>query len=144
MCAGCCEAFQSDDLDAERTAALEAERYAAGLEGVLFRYYACPQCDEAVIFVDVVPLLGESDEGLSERCARLGSDLGDLHGDGVSVVLAGPAVRGRGRRAPQMPRPFGGARPGRFAPTARASVRGPREWPGKPAPTRAQGAALWR
>jgi hypothetical protein len=144
MCTGCCEAFQSDDLDAERTAALEAERYAAGLEGVLFRYYACPRCDEAVIFVDIVPLLGESDEALLRRYVELGSDLGDLHGDGISVVLAGPRVRTRGRRALEMPRPFGGARPGRFAPTARVSVRGPREWTGKRAPIRGQGASLRR
>ncbi len=57
--------FTPQELSREDSKGLEAERKALGLEGVLFRYYKCGACDQADIFVDILPLYKAS------RLARL-------------------------------------------------------------------------
>jgi hypothetical protein len=46
---------------------MEAERVALDLEGVCFRYYRCPRCGHDHVFLEVVPVLGESDKAFQDR-----------------------------------------------------------------------------
>ena len=65
---------------------MEAERKALGLEGVLFRYYTCPACGQADIFVDLGLLPGERQEDVLRRRA-LEQAVRGLRGEQVEVVL---------------------------------------------------------
>ena len=65
---------------------MEAERKALGLEGVLFRYYTCPACGQADIFVDLGLLPGERQEDVLRRRA-LEEAVRGLRGEQVEVVL---------------------------------------------------------
>jgi len=55
-CSHCGKEFTPRELAREESRGMEAERKALGLEGVLFRYYACSGCGHADIFLDVRPL----------------------------------------------------------------------------------------
>jgi hypothetical protein len=67
---------------------MEAERKAAGLEGVRFLYYKCP-CGTADIFVDVVPQDDEFAEDFEARRSAMEAAVRRLHGDGpVARVVA--------------------------------------------------------
>jgi hypothetical protein len=46
---------------------MEADRKAAGLAGIRFLYYSCPDCGIDDIFVDVLPLEGERPEEFRRR-----------------------------------------------------------------------------
>ncbi len=120
-CTACGCAFGSRDLAAVETAELESERYAAGLEGMLFRYYLCPECEMAVIFVDPVPLLGESDDAFRRRTEELEQTLGGLCGDEIEVVVT--AAR---PRAAALERHFSALRPGRLT-SSRTRARRPED-----------------
>jgi hypothetical protein len=48
---------------------MEADRRAAGLEGVRFLYYHCPACGMDDILVNVLPLPGEGREAFDDRRA---------------------------------------------------------------------------
>src|ERR1700730_4829450 len=50
-CTHCHRPFEPQDLAREESKGMEAERKALGLRGVLFRYYVCPECGYADIFV---------------------------------------------------------------------------------------------
>jgi hypothetical protein len=50
---------------------MESERKAAGLVGVRFLYYRCPDCGTEDIFIDVVPRDGESPEDYTARHAAM-------------------------------------------------------------------------
>jgi hypothetical protein len=67
---------------------MEAERKALGLEGVLFRYYTCSACGRADIFVDVLPLEGESEETFHRRRDELETAIRQLSSPEVEVVVA--------------------------------------------------------
>jgi hypothetical protein len=86
-CTCCRKAFVPRELLREESKGMEAERKALGLEGVLFRYYACSACGHADIFVDVLPLEGETDEAFRQRRDELETAVRQLHGEGVEVVL---------------------------------------------------------
>jgi hypothetical protein len=98
VCTWCGGALGSSDLSAAETMCMEADRHAAGIEGLFFRSYVCHQCDEAVTFVDVVPQLGETDEALRQRQEEVEQTFGDLQAEGVVVTLAGRPSRSRGTR----------------------------------------------
>jgi len=67
---------------------MEAERKAAGLEGVRFLYFNCP-CGMADIFVDVVPRHDEFAEDFEARRSAMEAAVRRLHGDGpVARVVA--------------------------------------------------------
>jgi len=87
LCSHCGKEFTPQELDREDSKGLESERKALGLEGVLFRYYTCSACAQADIFVDVLPLQGESEGEFRERRAELESTLQKLEGEGVEVVV---------------------------------------------------------
>ncbi len=87
LCSHCGKEFTPQELDREDSKGLESERKALGLEGVLFRYYTCSACAQADIFVDVLPLQGESEGEFRQRRAELESTLQKLEGEGVEVVV---------------------------------------------------------
>ena len=65
---------------------MAADRKALGLEGVLFRYYTCPACGQADIFVDLGLLPGERQEDVLRRRA-LEEAVRGLRGEQVELVL---------------------------------------------------------
>lgn len=87
MCTRCGRAFTPPDLAREESREMEAERRAAGLQGVLFRYYDCPACGQADIFVDVAALAGETPEDFRRRRDDLETTVRELHADSVGVVV---------------------------------------------------------
>ena len=86
-CTNCDRPFTASDLAKEVSKGMEAERKALGLEGVLFRYYGCPGCGQADIFVDISLLPGEDDEAFLRRRRGLEEAVRGLHGEQVEVVL---------------------------------------------------------
>jgi hypothetical protein len=92
-CSQCRRPFTPQDFAREESKGMEAERKALGLQGVLFRYYNCPACGCADIFVDIQPLSSEAPEAFEKRRAELEASLKELRGDRVEVVL-NPRVGG--------------------------------------------------
>jgi hypothetical protein len=86
-CSKCHKEFTPQELAREETKGMEAERKALGLQGVLFRFYTCSACGTADIFVEILPLEGESDEAFRRRREELESTIRGLRGDGVDVVV---------------------------------------------------------
>jgi hypothetical protein len=93
-CTNCDRPFAASDLVKEVSKGMEAERKALGLEGVLFRYYRCPACGQADIFVDVSPLPGEDGEAFLQRRQALEQAVRGLEGEQVQVVLSERRPRG--------------------------------------------------
>jgi hypothetical protein len=87
-CSRCQKDFTPAELSREESRGMEAQRKAMGLQGVLFRYYACAACGNADIFVDLHPLPGEADEAFRRRRDEMEATVKLLDGDGVDVVLA--------------------------------------------------------
>jgi hypothetical protein len=96
QCTHCDRPFTAKDLVKELSKGMEAERKASGLAGVLFRYYSCPACGHADIFVDVNPLPREGPEDLLRRRQALEEAARGLHGEQVEVVLCDKQPRGPG------------------------------------------------
>jgi hypothetical protein len=86
-CSHCRKAFTPQELAPEETAGMEADRKALGLQGVRFHFYTCSACGGADIFVDVLALEGESDEGFRLRRGALAAAVNEVQGDGVTAVL---------------------------------------------------------
>jgi hypothetical protein len=87
QCTQCQRPYTSHDLAKEESKGMEAERKAQGLEGMLFRYYTCPACNRADIFVDLSPVQGETAEDFQRRRAALEETVAKLRADAVAVVL---------------------------------------------------------
>ena len=66
---------------------MEADSKNLGLEGVLFRYYACSGCGKDSIFVDVHPLEGESTDEFRVRKEELESAIDRLRARQADVTL---------------------------------------------------------
>jgi hypothetical protein len=92
-CTNCQRSFTAKDLARELTKGMEAERKALGLEGVLFRYYDCPACGHADIFVDVARLPDECEEDYVRRRRALEEAIRGLHAQQVEVVLSEHPIR---------------------------------------------------
>jgi hypothetical protein len=86
-CTDCRRPFTRYDLAREESKGMEAERKALGLEGVLFRYYECPACGQADIFVDIAPLPGEEPGDFLRRRDELEEAVRQLPAEGVEVVV---------------------------------------------------------
>ena len=86
-CTRCHRPFTPQDLARRESKGMEAERKALGLQGVLFRYYTCPQCGQADIFLDIHPLQGETSEAFRQRRDELEATVHQLHSDQVDVVV---------------------------------------------------------
>lgn len=81
-CTRCSRPFAPQDLSRDDSRGMERERKAAGLEGVRFLYYHCPSCGTDDIFVDVLPLDGESAQDFQRRREELEAVVRRLHAEG--------------------------------------------------------------
>lgn len=86
-CTNCSRPFGRSDFVKDETKHMEAERRALGLEGVRFLYYRCPVCSCEDVFLDLIPLDGETEEQFSARRKSLEGRVQRLHGRDVEVVL---------------------------------------------------------
>ena len=80
-CTQCGRPYAPHDLARSESRNMEADRKAAGLEGVRFLYYQC-QCGTADIFVDILPLADEVVEDFEKRRAEMEAVVRRLHGEG--------------------------------------------------------------
>jgi hypothetical protein len=98
LCTNCRHAFTPGDLVRPRSKDMEADRKAAGLAGVRFLYYACPDCGTDDIFVDILPLDGEAPEVMRRRQAEMEAVVRAMHdgqpGGGVDAVVTAPWLPG--------------------------------------------------
>lgn len=92
-CNHCGRQFTPADLARTESKNMEAERKAAGLEGVRFLYYRCP-CGTAEIFVDILPRADELAEDFEHRRAEMEAVVRGLHGDQVALQVV--PVKGPG------------------------------------------------
>jgi hypothetical protein len=88
-CARCRRPFTAADFVKEESKNMEADRKALGLEGVRFLYYACPDCGQNEIFLDILRRDGESEENFRTRRSELEAAVEQVHADRdrVQVVL---------------------------------------------------------
>ena len=91
-CAKCGRALEPADLVRDESRHMEADRKAAGLEGVRFLYYRCP-CGVADVFVDVLPRNDELAEDFDRRVAAMSEAVRRLHADGVEAQVVPVAPR---------------------------------------------------
>ena len=82
-CTRCHRPFTAADLCRSESKGMEAERKAAGLEGVRFLYYHCPACEMDDIFVDILPLEGESHDDYIKRRDAMDAAVWQLHNEPV-------------------------------------------------------------
>lgn len=86
-CTRCRRPFTPDDLAREESTDMEAERRAAGLEGIRFLYYRCPGCGTNDIFVDILPLPGESPDDFRARRDQMEEVVRGLPRDQAEAVV---------------------------------------------------------
>jgi hypothetical protein len=86
-CTQCHRPYTPQDLAREVSKGMEAERKARSLEGLLFRYYTCPACNQSDIFVVLSPLEGETGEAFQHRREALEAEVRELHAERVAVVV---------------------------------------------------------
>jgi hypothetical protein len=86
-CTRCRRRFTPDDLAHEESTDMEAERKAAGLEGVRFLYFRCPGCGTNDIFVDILPLAGESPADFLARRDEMEAVVRGLPHDRAEAVV---------------------------------------------------------
>jgi len=82
-CTRCHRPFTAADLCRSESKGMEAERKAAGLEGVRFLYYRCPACGTDDIFVDILPVQGESQGDYVRRRDEMEAVVRQLHREPV-------------------------------------------------------------
>jgi hypothetical protein len=86
-CTRCRRPFALADVSREETGNMEAQRRAAGLEGVKFVYLRCPACGMDDIFVAILPLETEFAEDYEARRDAMEQVVRGLHADGVEAVV---------------------------------------------------------
>jgi len=86
-CTRCHRAFTPTDLAKEESKGMESQRKSAGLEGVRFLYYRCPNCVHDDIFVDVLPRPDETVENYVIRKAAMEDAARTMHSEEVEVVV---------------------------------------------------------
>src|SRR5262249_28768748 len=87
-CTHCGRSFTPRDLEREESRNMEAERKAAGLTGVRFLYYACPECGGADIFVDILPRHDEPRAEFRRRRAEMEAVVRRLHRERGDELVA--------------------------------------------------------
>ena len=86
-CTRCRHPFAIADLSREETGNMEAQRRAAGLEGIKFLYFHCPACGMDDIFVAIVPLDTEFAEDYEARRETMEKVVRGLHSESIDVVV---------------------------------------------------------
>ena len=95
-CTRCHRPFGAGDLVRSVSKGMEADRKAAGLEGICLLDYRCPECRTDSIFVDILPRDGEEVEQYLERMREMEQLVRGLHAervDAVTVAVREPAGR---------------------------------------------------
>jgi hypothetical protein len=87
FCGHCRRQLTPQDFVKSESKGMEAERKAAGLEGVHFLYYRCGECGGVDLFVDLRPLPEETDEAFRQRRAQMEEAARQIHEDRVEVIL---------------------------------------------------------
>ena len=95
QCVKCGREFAPADLVRDESRHMEADRKAAGLEGVRFLYYQCP-CGVADVFVDVLPRDDELAEDFDRRVGAMQEAVRRVHADGVEAQVVAVAPRDGG------------------------------------------------
>lgn len=92
MCTKCGRPFEPGDLVKDRSRQMEADRRAAGLDGVRFLTYQC-QCGAEDVFIDVLPKDDELVEDFERRRAEMEEAARRLQADGVEARVVAVAPR---------------------------------------------------
>jgi hypothetical protein len=79
--------LNADDLLDRESQGMEADRVQAGLDGVCFRYYTCPRCGHDQVFLEIIPLSGETRPDLSRRKEILARDIEGFHVPDTTVLV---------------------------------------------------------
>lgn len=88
VCSHCHKSYDPHELARDDSRHVEAERKAAGVDGVHLRCYVCSHCGLESLFVDLHHLAGETDDAFRRRKADLEAAVRDLHPAGAAVVVA--------------------------------------------------------
>jgi hypothetical protein len=94
QCVKCGRDLTAADFVRDASRNMEADRKAAGLEGVRFLYYRCP-CGVADVFVDVLPRHDELMDDFNRRVGEMEEAVRGLHADGVAAQVVPVAARDR-------------------------------------------------
>ena len=86
-CTRCARSFEPGDLVKSESKNMEAERKAAGLDGVRFLYYRCPACEVDDVFVDILPVEGEPAADYHSRRETMEVAVRTLHADRTDYVV---------------------------------------------------------
>jgi hypothetical protein len=93
-CSRCGRPFTPQDLARTESRNMEADRKAAGLDGVRFLYYRCP-CGTDGIFVDILPRPDEPAQEFDRRRDEMEGVVRQMHADHVEarvVPVKAPAA----------------------------------------------------
>jgi hypothetical protein len=93
-CTKCGRPFEPGDLVKDRSRQMEADRRAAGLDGVRFVTYRCP-CGAEDVFIDVLPKDDELAEDFDRRTAAMEEAARRVRADGVEAQVVPVAPRDR-------------------------------------------------
>ena len=94
QCGKCGRDLEPADLVRDESRNMEADRKAAGLDGVRFLYYRCP-CGTADVFVDVLPRADEPAADFDRRVAAMTEAVRRLHAAGVAAQVVPVPARTR-------------------------------------------------
>ena len=86
-CTHCRCPLTTDAFVREASENMEAERKAAGLEGIRFVYYHCAGCAADSIFVDILPRDGELVEDYEGRRGAMEAVVRGMHAGAVAAVV---------------------------------------------------------
>lgn len=86
-CISCHAPFAPADLAKVVSKGIESERKALGVDGVLFRCYTCSHCRHENLFVDLIPLEGETREQFVHRRDELEAAIRLTPHAGVDIAL---------------------------------------------------------
>ena len=86
-CTRCARSFTPGDLVKAESKNMEAERKAAGLDGIRFLYYRCNACEIDDVFVDILPREGEPAEEYRMRRENMEVAVRTLHADRTDYVV---------------------------------------------------------
>jgi hypothetical protein len=87
VCVCCQRRLGQEDLLDRESKRMEQARVSMGLEGVRFRYYTCPRCGHDHVFLEIVPLPGETSEELHCRKKELATDVEDVRAFRTTVLV---------------------------------------------------------
>jgi hypothetical protein len=91
-CIHCQNRLGPDDLLAKETRRMEVARVSMGLEGIVFRYYSCPRCGHDLVYLEMFPLPGESQQDLDVRRESLTLTVLEVRRSRTSIIVAEQSI----------------------------------------------------